>query len=117
MTVVVAIPKGAVPEPKPILEERFNLGTAFSITPVTAGVSGALLLVVILVFAFLIYRFGRDRRYRGSAVDQAYGTDGGADELVPCCITRRRRSSSSHPTSCGPGSWARSSTSRPTRST
>ena len=83
LTVVVGMPKGAVPPPKPILEERFNLGTAFSITPVTAGVSGALLLVVILVFAFLIYRFGRDRRYRGSAVDQAYGTDGGADELVP----------------------------------
>ncbi len=83
LTVVTAMPKGVVPPPKPILEERFNLGTAFSITPVTAGVSGALLLVVILVFAFLIYRFGRDRRYRGSAVDQAYGTDSGADELVP----------------------------------
>ena len=64
-------PKGAVPPPKPILEERFNLGTAFSVTPVTAGVSGALLLLVIAVFAFLLFRFGRDRRYRGSAVDQA----------------------------------------------
>ena len=83
LTVVVAMPKGAVPPPKPILEERFNLGTAFSITPVTAAISGALLLLVIIVFAFLIYRFGRDRRYRGSAVDQAYGSDSGADELVP----------------------------------
>ncbi len=82
-TVVVAIPKGAVPPPRPILEERFNLGKAFAITPVIVGVGGGLLLVVILVFAFLMYRFGRDRRYRGSAVDQAYGTDSGADELVP----------------------------------
>src|SRR5207245_1645943 len=31
----------------------------------------------------LMYRFGRDRRYRGSAVDQAYGSDSGADEIVP----------------------------------
>jgi uncharacterized membrane protein YgcG len=82
-TVVVAIPKGAVPPPRPILEERFNLGTAFSITPATAGVGGGLLLVVLGLFAFLMYRFGRDRRYRGSSVDQAFGTDSGADERVP----------------------------------
>src|SRR2546421_483233 len=83
ITDVLGLPAGAVRPPKPILEERFNLGTAFSITPVTAGLGGALLLVVILVFAFLMYRFGRDRRYRGSAVDQAYGSDSGADEIVP----------------------------------
>ncbi len=82
-TIVVAIPKGAVPPPKPILEERFNLGTAFSITPVTAGVGGALLALVLVVFLFLQYRFGSDRRYRGSAVDQAFGSEGGADERVP----------------------------------
>jgi uncharacterized protein (TIGR04222 family) len=83
LTVVVALPKGAVPPPRPILEERFNLGTAFSITPVTAGVGGALLVLVLLVFAFLMYRFGRDRRYRGSPVDQAFGSDSGAEEYVP----------------------------------
>ena len=83
MTVVVAMPKGAVPPPEPILEERFNLASAFSVTPVTAGLGGALLLLVIVLFAFLMYRFGRDRRYRGSAVDQAFGSDGGAEEYVP----------------------------------
>lgn len=83
LTVVVGVPKGAVPPPKPILEERFSLGTAFSVTPVTAGLGGALLLFVILLFAFLMYRFGRDRRYRGSAVDQAFGSDSGAEEYVP----------------------------------
>ncbi|MDQ6854237.1 MAG: DUF2207 domain-containing protein, partial [Actinomycetota bacterium] len=82
-TVVVGIPKGVVPPPKPILEERFNLATAFSVTPATAGVGGGLLFVVLGGFALLMYRFGRDRRYRGSAVDQAFGSDGGAQEYVP----------------------------------
>jgi uncharacterized protein (TIGR04222 family) len=82
-TVVVAIPKGAVPPPKPILEERFSLATAFSITPATAAIAGGLLVLVLVVFAFLMYRFGRDRRYRGSAVDQAFGSASGADEFVP----------------------------------
>jgi uncharacterized protein (TIGR04222 family) len=83
MTVVVAMPKGAVPPPKPILEERFSLGAAFSLTPVTLGLGGGLLFLVLLVFGFLMYRFGRDRRYRGSAVDQAFGSERGADEFVP----------------------------------
>src|SRR5918994_5281726 len=83
MTVVVAMPKGAVPPPKPILEKRFSLTAAFSLTPVTVGVGGALLAIVVLVFLFLQYRFGRDRRYRGSAVDAAFGSESGADERVP----------------------------------
>jgi uncharacterized protein (TIGR04222 family) len=82
-TVVVAIPKGVVPPPNPILEERFNLATAFSITPATAGVGGGLLFLVVGGFALLMYRFGRDRRYRGSAVDQAFGSESGAEEFVP----------------------------------
>jgi uncharacterized protein (TIGR04222 family) len=83
LTVVVGFPKGAVPPPAPILEERFNLATAFSVTPSTAGIGGGLLLLVIGLFAFLMIRFGRDRRYRGSAVDQAFGSESGADERVP----------------------------------
>jgi uncharacterized protein (TIGR04222 family) len=83
LTVVVAIPKGVVPPPTPILEERFSLGAAFSVTPVTAGVGGGLLLVVLGGFAFLMYRFGRDRRYVGSPVDQAFGSESGAQEFVP----------------------------------
>jgi uncharacterized protein (TIGR04222 family) len=83
LTVVVAIPKGVVPPPKPILEERFSLGAAFSVTPVTAGVGGGLLFVVLGGFALLMYRFGRDRRYVGSPVDQAFGSESGAQEFVP----------------------------------
>lgn len=82
-TVVVGIPKGVVPPPKPILEERFSLAAAFSVTPVTAGVGGGVLVLVLGGFALLMYRFGRDRRYRGSAVDQAFGSASGAEERVP----------------------------------
>jgi uncharacterized protein (TIGR04222 family) len=82
-TVVVAIPKGVVPPPTPILEERFSLATAFSVTPATAGIAGGLLILVIGAFAFLMIRFGRDRRYRGSPVDQAFGSESGAQERVP----------------------------------
>ena len=83
LTVVVGFPKGVVPPPTPILEERFNLATAFSVTPATAGIAGGFLLLVIGVFVFLMIRFGRDRRYRGSAVDQAFGSESGAEERVP----------------------------------
>ena len=83
LTVVVGFPKGVVPPPTPLLEERFNLATAFSVTPATAGIAGGFLLLVIGVFAFLMIRFGRDRRYRGSAVDQAFGSESGAEERVP----------------------------------
>jgi len=82
-TVVVAIPKGAVPPPKPILEERFSLGAAFSVTAATAGIAGALLALVVGAFLLVQYRFGRDRRYRGSPVDQAFGSESGAEERVP----------------------------------
>ena len=67
LTVVVAIPKGAVPEPKPILEERFDLAKAFTVNGWTVG--GALAGLVVLVggYVLLFRRFGRDRRYPGSA--------------------------------------------------
>jgi uncharacterized protein (TIGR04222 family) len=82
-TVVVALPKGVVPPPKPILEERFSLGAAFSVTAATAGIAGALLALVVGAFLLVQYRFGRDRRYRGSPVDQAFGSESGAEERVP----------------------------------
>ena len=33
-------PKGSVPEPVPILEERFSFASAFRVTPATGGISG-----------------------------------------------------------------------------
>jgi uncharacterized membrane protein YgcG len=83
MTVVVAMPKGAVPTPKPILEERFTVGRAFAVTPTTGGIAGGMLLLLIGGFGFFFWRFARDRRAKGSAVDAAYAAPGAADERVP----------------------------------
>jgi hypothetical protein len=83
VTVVVGFPAGAVrPPPQPILRERWSLGRAFSVTPLTGGVGGLLLLLAIIGFGRLAWVQGRDRRAKGSQVDVAYGT-GGAEQAVP----------------------------------
>src|SRR3954454_4666224 len=84
MTFTVALPKGAVvPAPRSILEERFSFTSAFRVTPATGGISGGLLAVLALIVIFLVFKFGRDRRYAGSAVDAAYGTEGGREVSAP----------------------------------
>lgn len=86
MTVTVGMPKGTVPEPEPILEERFNLSSAFRATAATTSISGGLLVVIIGAIGALLFFVGRDRRYRGSAVDAAFVTESSgpvADERVP----------------------------------
>ena len=84
MTFVVALPKGAVtPSPTPILEERFNFTSAFRVTPATGGISGGMLALLAGVVIFLVWKFGRDRRYAGSAVEAAYGKDGGPEVAAP----------------------------------
>lgn len=83
LTVAVAFPKGLVPAPSPILEERWSLPAAFSVTPVTATVSLLLLALVIGGFSRLAWVTGRDRRYIGSPVDVVMGSRGGAEQQVP----------------------------------
>ncbi|HET9671639.1 MAG TPA: DUF2207 domain-containing protein, partial [Actinomycetota bacterium] len=83
LTVVVAIPKGVVPEPRPILVERWSAARAFSVTPATVGGAAALLAIVVAALAGLWMREGRDRRYVGSPIDQVMGSAGGAEEVVP----------------------------------
>jgi uncharacterized membrane protein YgcG len=81
-TVVVALPKGAVsPPPAPILEKRLTLATAFEPTPGSVGGAIAAAVVALGGVAMLL-RGGRDRRYRGSPVDQTMGGVAG-DEAVP----------------------------------
>jgi Predicted membrane protein (DUF2207) C-terminal domain/Predicted membrane protein (DUF2207) N-terminal domain len=84
MTFVIALPKGViVPSPKPILEERFSFTSAFRVTAATGGLAGGMLALLVLAVIFLVWKFGRDRRYAGSAVDAAYGKDGGPEVSAP----------------------------------
>ncbi len=83
MTVTVAMPKGTVPEPVPILEERFNLASAFRATPATTTISGGLLVVILAAIGGLVFFVGRDRCYRGSAVDAAFAPSSSEDQVGP----------------------------------
>jgi Predicted membrane protein (DUF2207) len=84
MTTVIALPKGViVPAPKPILEKRRTLGDAFAVTPATVGAGGALAVLGVASVSVLAYRHGRDRRWRGSAVDAALGNLTGEEEPIP----------------------------------
>lgn len=81
VTVVVGFAKGAVPEPVPVLDERWSFSRAFSTTPATIGASLALLAAVLYGVVRLAWRTGRDRRYAGSPIDAAFAT-AGQDEAV-----------------------------------
>jgi uncharacterized protein (TIGR04222 family) len=83
LSIVVALPQGSVASTAPILEERWSLDRAFRRTPLTVGGSIGLLALVVVGFGLLIWRRGRDRRYRGSQVDQLMGSPGGEEQAVP----------------------------------
>jgi uncharacterized protein (TIGR04222 family) len=83
LTVVVGLPKGAVHVGPPILKERWSFSRAFSVTGATAGGAAALAVVLFGAIVALVWRGGRDRRFVGSAVDVAFGSDSGRDEPVP----------------------------------
>jgi len=84
LSVVLAYPPGSVAGTAPILEERRDLATAFTVTPATAGAAGALGLLGIAGAALLAWRVGRDRRYAGQVpgLGPAPGQDG-PEERVP----------------------------------
>ncbi len=83
LTVVVGFAKGAVPPPRPVLDERWSLTRAFSATPATVSASLALLVVAVLGICRLAWRTGRDRRYVGSPVDAAFATSGQEETVRP----------------------------------
>ncbi|MFL5789881.1 MAG: DUF2207 domain-containing protein [Actinomycetota bacterium] len=83
LTVVVGVEKGAVTVQPPILQERWSAMRAFAITPVTGSAAGALAIAGIAGFGFFAWTRGRDRRYRGSQVDQVMGNPHGDSEPVP----------------------------------
>jgi uncharacterized membrane protein YgcG len=63
LTVVVAIPKGVVAPPLPLLRQRWSLAQAFALTPVTVGVSAGLLEVLVIIGAVVTAR----RRHRSNS--------------------------------------------------
>jgi uncharacterized membrane protein len=84
LTAVIGIPKGYInPPPKPMLERNWNLDDAFARRANTIVPGGLLAVLGIGAVIAIAWRRGRDRRYQGSAVDQAMGNIGGADETVP----------------------------------
>ncbi len=83
LSVVIAIPKGAVPEPAPILEERWAADRAFSVNPGTVTASLAVLALLGGGLFRMWSREGRDRRFLGSQIDQVMGSPTGEDEAVP----------------------------------
>jgi len=82
-TVVVGFPTGAVPSPKPILDEKWTPAKAFSTSPGHLAGTGGLFAILIGGISALAWQQGRDRRYIGSAVDATFGNEGGQDESVP----------------------------------
>ena len=73
----IALPPGTVESTAPILDERFSLDKAFSRTPVTVGGGMGLLVLVVGGLGFVMWRRGRDVRFKGSQIDQVMG--GAAD--------------------------------------
>ena len=82
LTVVVAMAKGSVAVPPPILDERWHPSRAFAATPVSLGLTAGVSLLLGLGLVGLLGR-GRDRRWAGSHVDVVFGNEAGQEERVP----------------------------------
>ena len=89
MSVVVALPPGSAANAAPILEERWSLNRAFSRTPTTVGGSLGLMALAVGGFGWLMWKRGRDLRFRGSAVDQVMGPSRGEGETQAVPLLER----------------------------
>ncbi len=83
MTPVVSLPLGVVDVQPPILEARWSLQRAFSLNPWTVGIAALLLAGAVGTVLRLLWIHGRDRRYVGSVVEVAFGSDTGETRRVP----------------------------------
>jgi Predicted membrane protein (DUF2207) len=83
MSVVVGFPTGLVQHTGPILSERWSLGRAFELTPITGSAAVLLLALLLLGVGWLVWTNGRDRRAVGSVVDAAFATPGQGEQAVP----------------------------------
>jgi uncharacterized protein (TIGR04222 family) len=82
VTIVVAMPKGTVATPEPILDERWSASRAFEVSPLSIGLTAGLTAIVLFGLTRVLGR-GRDRRWAGSPVDVAFGNVAGQEEAVP----------------------------------
>jgi len=82
LTIVVAIRKGVVPEPEPVLEEVWSFRRAFSTDARSLSLAGGVLAICVLLIGWALWRIGRDRRFAGSAIDAAFGSASGDEERV-----------------------------------
>ncbi|MGI9021689.1 MAG: DUF2207 domain-containing protein [Acidimicrobiales bacterium] len=89
LTVVISLPKGAVAATGPILDERWAVQRAFSLTPATVGGFSLLLLLAAGGIGWLFWRQGRDRRTAGGAFESSVPPQAGStDESVPLFAER-----------------------------
>jgi uncharacterized protein (TIGR04222 family) len=83
LTFVLGVDKGVVSSPEPILEERWSPERAFEVSAVSVGLAALVLVIAGLGLFGAYLRIGRDRRYRGSQIDQVMGSASSEDEPVP----------------------------------
>jgi uncharacterized membrane protein YgcG len=84
MSVVVALPQGTVGSTAPILDERWSLDKAFARTPTSVGGGIVLLMLIVGGVGALMWKRGRDVRFRGTQVDQVMGGASDAEtQAVP----------------------------------
>jgi Predicted membrane protein (DUF2207) len=69
-----------VPAPAPILQERWSLARAFTVTPVTGALFAFLLVLAVGLFVRMAWRTGRDRRFAAGQVDVVMGAPAGTPE-------------------------------------
>ena len=68
LSVVVALPKGAVAQPTPILEERWAVDRAFTVDPLRVALMIVVLVASIAGAARLVFVVGRDPQWRGQPI-------------------------------------------------
>jgi uncharacterized protein (TIGR04222 family) len=83
VTVVVGMAKGTVAVQPPILDEKWSASRAFAVNPLSVGLTLALSAAVVWGLTRLGWGRGRDRRWAGSHVDVAFGSELGKEETVP----------------------------------
>lgn len=82
LTVVVAFPRGMVPDPRPILDERWSLQRAFALTPLTGGLTLLVAAGGVWGLFRLYWAGGRDRRWAGSPIEAMFGRPGAPETVV-----------------------------------